>query len=66
MGFETSNAHYEFMVTIRILGFSNQKFWLKKPNLDKGQKTLGHFGQVNFNMSNVTRVVFLTSKVKTI
>ncbi len=24
--------------TTRIIGFSNQKFWLKKPNLDRGQK----------------------------
>jgi hypothetical protein len=35
---------------IRILGFSNQENWLKKPNWGGSKKTPYHFGQVNFNM----------------
>jgi hypothetical protein len=40
----------------------------KKTKFGQGPKrpTTSHFGQANFNMSSVTRVVFLTSKVKTI
>jgi hypothetical protein len=51
---------------LKFLVFQIENFDKKKPNLDKGQKTFGHFGKVNFNISNVTRVVFLTNKIKTI
>jgi len=62
----TFNLEHIIKVIIKILGFSNWKFWLKKPNFNKVKKTPYHFGQIDFNMSSVTKVVFFTSKVKTI
>jgi hypothetical protein len=46
-----------------ILGFSNWKFWSKKLDLrgeggGRHKKTPYHFGQVNFNMFSVTKVIF--------
>jgi hypothetical protein len=59
------NRDHDFI--IRILVFSNWEFWSKKPNWGEGgKKTPCHFGQVDFNMSNVIKVVFFTSKIRTI
>jgi hypothetical protein len=48
--------------------FQIGNFGKKKPNWGKGggKKTPYHFGQVHFNMSSVIRVVFFTSKIRTI
>jgi len=65
--------HHEQKKNItKILGFSNWEFWSKK--LDLGASRKGevsakrpcHFGNVDFTMSNVTGVVFLIGKIKTI
>jgi hypothetical protein len=50
----------------RIFGFSNREFWSKKPNWGGVKKTPCHFGQLNFNMSIVTGVVFLTHRIRII
>jgi hypothetical protein len=44
--------------TTRILGFSNQKI----PQSDSGSKNhFGFLGQINFNKSSTTRMVFMTN-----
>jgi hypothetical protein len=51
---------------LKFLIFQIGNFSKKNQIWIGAKKTAFHFGQINFNMSNVIGVVFLTSKVKTI
>jgi len=51
---------------LKFLVFQTRNFGRKNQIWTWAKKSPCHFGQVDFNMSNVTRVVFFISKVKTI
>jgi hypothetical protein len=54
------------MALLKFLVFQIGNYIFKNQIKGVGKKTFYHFGQVNYNMSNVIAVDFLTTKIRTI